>query len=486
MKLGQIIELQNVDPAISQLEITDLASHSNNVADGVLFFALQGSKTNGLSFIKDAVEKGAAAVVVERSNRDNNEDQQLRDLDCKIIEVDNIRLTLAKASAKFYAPQPEVVVAVTGTSGKTSVTSFLRQIWQYNKLKAANVGTTGVISDNWVEDTSLTTPDSIVLHKILQRLANDGVTHTAIEASSHGLDQYRLDGVSLKTAGFTNLGRDHMDYHHDKAHYLNSKLSLFSRILDEGDRAVIFADDEVSENVANYVNGYGRVALTVGRKGKFIKLKRVEHERFRQILDLEIEGKFYQVRLPLAGDFQVSNALVALGLAIVSGVAVDTAVQALEKLTGASGRLDLVGFTASHAPVYVDYAHKPEALENVLQAVKPFTIGRVILVFGCGGDRDKVKRPIMGEIAQNGADVVIVTDDNPRSENAEEIRKQILATCPKALEIADRHIAISTAIQMLKEGDTLIIAGKGHEKGQIVGDQIFPFSDHEEVKKLLS
>ncbi|WP_370931847.1 UDP-N-acetylmuramoyl-L-alanyl-D-glutamate--2,6-diaminopimelate ligase [Bartonella sp. DGB1] len=480
MKLKQIINLTDEYKQFAELQIDGLSVDSRLLKENEIFFALQGNKTNGLNFIQQACEKKAKAIIVEKG-----EYNRLEKLNCPVIEIENIRYNLAMSAAKFYQPQPDVVIPVTGTSGKTSVASFLRQIWQQNNIQAANIGTTGVITADKIEATNLTTPDPIELHKILQKLAVKNINHIAIEASSHGLDQYRLDGIKIEAAGYTNLGRDHLDYHKDSNDYLRAKLRLFDRLLPQGKKAVIFADDPSSEQVIKHLKLNDRIALTVGRKGEFIQLKRVEHERFRQILDIMIEGKLYQVKFPLAGGFQVSNALVALGLAIVSGVPINKAVNALEYLKGASGRLELAGFTKAKAPIYIDYAHKPEALEHVLHAVKPFTIGKIILVFGCGGDRDKGKRAIMGKIAQDNADVVIVTDDNPRTEVAKEIRQQILSNCPNALEIADRKLAIFTAIGMLQEGDTLIIAGKGHEKGQIIGDKVFPFSDHEEVLKVL-
>jgi UDP-N-acetylmuramoyl-L-alanyl-D-glutamate--2,6-diaminopimelate ligase len=306
-----------------------------------------------------------------------------------------------------------------------------------------------------------------------------------MEASSHGLDQRRLDGVKLAAGGFTNLGRDHMDYHPTVEDYLRAKLRLFDTLLPKGAPAVIFADDQWSKPTIDAAKAAGLNVLTVGRHGDFLTLKRVEHERFRQRAEIVADGVLHEVDLPLAGDFQIYNALVSAGLAAATGTPVAAALAALEHLKGAPGRLDLAGTTKDGAPVYVDYAHKPDALENVLAAVRPFTTGRVVVVFGCGGDRDRGKRPIMGEIATRLADLVIVTDDNPRSERPEDIRKAILAAAPGAIEIGDRHQAIREAIAALHAGDTLIVAGKGHEEGQTIGNETFPFSDHEEVRKAL-
>ena len=347
------------------------------------------------------------------------------------------------------------------------------------------LGTTGVTAPGRTEYGTLTTPDPVALHRLLAELASAGVTHAAMEASSHGLDQRRLDGVALSVAGFTNLGRDHMDYHSDMDDYMAAKMRLFDTLLPKGMPAVIFADDPWSEKAVEVAERVGARVLTVGRKGGFLSLKRVEHLRHKQILEVHMDGRIFEVDLPLAGDFQVSNALVAAGMAIATGTSADQVFAALEHLGGASGRLELIGSTSQGAPAYVDYAHKPEALENVLDAVRPFTTGRVIVVFGCGGDRDRGKRPIMGDIAMRHADVVIVTDDNPRSEDPASIRADIMAAAAGATEIGDRAEAIKTAVGMLTAGDTLIVAGKGHEEGQTIGDKVLPFSDHTEIRKAL-
>jgi UDP-N-acetylmuramoyl-L-alanyl-D-glutamate--2,6-diaminopimelate ligase len=402
-----------------------------------------------------------------------------------LIEVEDARRALALAAARFFLSQPETMVAVTGTSGKTSVASFVRQIWEQAGFAAASIGTTGVIAPGRNEYGSLTTPDPVALHGLLAELAKSGVTHAAMEASSHGLDQRRLDGVRLSAGAFTNLGRDHMDYHPTVDHYHHSKLRLFDTLLDKGAPAVVFADDAWSEPTVEAARAAGLNVLTVGRHGSFLQLKRVEHERFRQRAEIIADGVIHEIDLPLAGDFQIYNALVAAGLAIATGTPAATALRALEKLKGASGRLELVGTTANGAPVYVDYAHKPDALENVLASVRPFTTGRVVVVFGCGGDRDRGKRPIMGEIATRLADIAIVTDDNPRSEVPAEIRAAIMAAAPGAIEIGDRRLAIHHAVSILQPGDTLIVAGKGHEEGQTIGAETFPFSDHDEVRNAL-
>lgn len=474
MKLKEIAAFSNIlSPEIADIAITGVTSDSRKVQPGYLFAALKGTKADGGQFIADAIARGAVAVITDDKYFDNLSVPQLKCADP--------RLALSQAAAAFYQEQPDVMVAVTGTSGKTSVASFTRQIWEYAGFSAASIGTTGVFSPSRSDYNSLTTPDPVELHRVLAELADEGVTHAAMEASSHGLDQRRLDGVKLSAAAFTNLGRDHMDYHATIEEYLAAKIRLFTEVLPKGAPAIFFADDIYSDEAINMARQAGCYIKTVGRKGDFIKLKRLEHERFRQHIEVSIQDEIFEVSLPLAGEFQVANALIAAALAIETGVPPQAAMKALERLKGAPGRLDLVGSTENGALAYVDYAHKPDALENVLAAVRPFTTGRIIVVFGCGGDRDKGKRPIMGEIATRLADVVIVTDDNPRSEVAEVIRQEIMAAAPNAQEIGDRKKAIQTAVAMMNTGDTLIVAGKGHEEGQTVGDQVLPFSDHSEL-----
>ncbi|QKV17199.1 UDP-N-acetylmuramoyl-L-alanyl-D-glutamate--2,6-diaminopimelate ligase [Oricola thermophila] len=474
----QDIDGQSLAEAAKQVgavEFGGVTADSRKVEPGDLFVALSGSKADGASFAKAAADAGAVAVLCAA-------DADVGSLPVPVARVADPRHALALIASKLYVPQPDTVVAVTGTAGKTSVASFTRQIYAAAGLEAASVGTTGVISPKLTIEGSLTTPDPVRLHKVLRDLARAGTTHVAMEASSHGLDQRRLDGVKLAAGAFTNLGRDHMDYHPTVEDYLAAKLRLFDSLLEKGQPAVIFADDAYSRQAEEAAARAGLDVLTVGRKGTFITLKRVEHERYRQEIELSHGGKTYLVKLPLAGDFQVANALVSAALAISTGVEPDTAIQALEGLEGAPGRLDLVAHTPGGALVYVDYAHKPEALEQVLLSVRPFTTGDVVVVFGAGGDRDPGKRPIMGEIASRLADRVYVTDDNPRSEDPAAIRAQIMGAAPGATEIGDRREAIRTAIASLKKGDTLIIAGKGHETGQTANGVTVHFSDHEEAR----
>ncbi|WP_193176496.1 UDP-N-acetylmuramoyl-L-alanyl-D-glutamate--2,6-diaminopimelate ligase [Oricola nitratireducens] len=458
-----------------EVEFSGVTADSRKVAPGDLFVALAGVKADGAAFARAAADAGAAAVLCATG-------ADVGELAVPVIRSDDPRRALALIAAKLYAPQPETVVAVTGTAGKTSVASFTRQIYAHAGFDAASIGTTGVVSPNLTIEGSLTTPDPVVLHTVLRDLAKAGTTHVAMEASSHGLDQRRLDGVKLAAGAFTNLGRDHLDYHPTVEDYLAAKLRLFDTLLAKGSPAVIFADDPYSRAAEEAAAKAGLEVLTVGRRGDFIDLKRVEHERYRQEVEVTHGGATYLFKLPLAGEFQVSNALVSAGLAIATGVRPADAFAALEGIEGAPGRLDLVAHLPNGALVYVDYAHKPEALEQVLLSVRPFTSGEIVVVFGAGGDRDPGKRPIMGEIASRLANRVYVTDDNPRSEEAAAIRAAILQAAPGATEIGDRREAIRTAIASLKQGDTLIIAGKGHETGQTAKGVTVHFSDHEEVR----
>lgn len=475
---GQEGAAMSLAPGQPDADITGLTADSRKVLPGTLFVAVPGTTANGSVYVDDAVARGAVAVVTEGDLGSS--------LSVPVIRVASTRRFLSHAAATFYGAQPETMVAVTGTAGKTSVASFTRQIWAQAGLSAAMIGTTGVVAPGRNDYGSLTTPDPVSLHRLLSELAASGVTHAAMEASSHGLDQSRLDGVRLSAAAFTNLGRDHMDYHPTIEHYLGAKMRLFEALLPKGAPAVIFSDDEWSDAAIRAATAAGSDVRTVGRKGTYLTLKRVEHFRHKQIAEVHVDGRIFEVNLPLAGDFQISNALVAAGLAMSTGVEAHVVMLALEKLQGAPGRLELVGQTADGALAYVDYAHKPDALTQVLSSVRPFTTGRVVTVFGCGGDRDKGKRPLMGEIASRLSDVVIVTDDNPRSETPATIRSEILAAAPGATEIADRAEAIRHAVGMLRPGDTLIVAGKGHEEGQTVGSVTLPFSDHAEIRKALT
>ncbi|HEX7791455.1 MAG TPA: UDP-N-acetylmuramoyl-L-alanyl-D-glutamate--2,6-diaminopimelate ligase [Afipia sp.] len=459
-----------VDAQHADVAVTGIAMDSRVVKPGDVFFALAGVKTDGARFIDQAISSGAAAVVSDRIPEGDNR--------VPFLAVPNPRRALALAAARFYARQPATMVAVTGTSGKTSVAVFTRQIWQRLGHSSASIGTIGLVSPKRTVYGSLTTPDPIALHRSLDELTGDGVTHLVLEASSHGLDQYRLDGVRVGVGAFTNLSRDHMDYHPTVAHYLAAKLRLFKDLIVDGGSAVIAADHDHSQAVIDAARERKLRIMTVGRKGEDIKLLDVAVDGFAQALTLDHGGKRRRVRLPLVGEFQIENALVAAGIALSTGDDADRVFAALETLEGAPGRLELVG-QRNGAPVFVDYAHKPDALAKALEALRPYTKRKLVVVFGAGGDRDAGKRPLMGAIAAESADTVIVTDDNPRSENPASIRTAIMAAAKGAMDIGDRAEAIRAAVAGLQEGDALLIAGKGHETGQIVGDKVLPFSDHE-------
>lgn len=478
MKLADLLPQEAAaDPRMASLVIGGVTSDSRNVKAGDLFVAIPGGKTDGAKFITQALGAGAVAIAGERRPEDFP-------ADAVFVTTPNPRRALALAAARFFPRQPDVIAAITGTSGKTSVAAFTRQIWGALGHAAASVGTVGVVSPKGEVYGSLTTPDPVTLHRTLDTLVSEGVTHLAMEASSHGLDQYRLDGVRVIAGAFTNLSRDHLDYHPTIADYLKAKLRLFTDLVVPGGAAVIATGHEEGVAVEKAARARGLRIFTVGPDGGGIALTGVQIDGYAQRLSLRHDGKIHDLRLPLVGAFQVENALVAAGLAIVTGGEPVRVMAELENLRGARGRLELAG-TRAGAPIFIDYAHKPDALAKALEALRPYVRRQLVVVFGAGGDRDVGKRPIMGEIAVRMADRVIVTDDNPRSENPAAIRRAILDGAPGAIEIGDRGEAIRASIAALREGDVLLIAGKGHESGQIVGDRVFPFSDHEAVAQSL-
>jgi UDP-N-acetylmuramoyl-L-alanyl-D-glutamate--2,6-diaminopimelate ligase len=470
-----------LEPRADAAEVKGLAVDSRAVKPGDLFFALSGTKTDGARFIQAAVAAGAVAIAGEL--------RPAADLPVPFVVLSNPRRALALAAARFYPKQPATIAAVTGTSGKTSVAAFTRQIWQRLGHSSASIGTIGLVSDKRTVYGSLTTPDPIALHRQIDEITRDGVSHLAFEASSHGLDQYRLDGVRVSAGGFTNLSRDHMDYHPDVAHYLAAKMRLFRDLVPSGGAAVIAADHDCSDEVIAIAKARGLRLITVGTNGdgagEGIRLIDATIEGFAQTLQIEHRRRKRVIKLPLVGAFQIENALVAAGLAIGTGSDAEAVFDTLGTLEGAKGRLELVG-ERNGAPIFVDYAHKPDALAKALQALRPYATRRLVVVFGAGGDRDIGKRPLMGAIAAENADRVIVTDDNPRSENPIAIRTAILAAAKGAQEIGDRAQAIRTAIDELEEGDALVVAGKGHEIGQIIGDKVLHFSDHEAIADALA
>ena len=481
MRLAELFRQADIPEGLAAREIKGISADSREVTADMVFFAVPGTKTDGLAFVPQAVQRGAVAIVAEHDPGDEIGS-------ATFVKAADVRLALAQASALLYPRQPETIVAVTGTSGKTSVVDFVRQIWSALGAKAASLGTLGIVAPSGPVAGSLTTPDPISLHKALDTLARSGVTHLALEASSHGLLQRRLDGVRLTAAAFTNLSRDHLDYHATLDEYLAAKLQLFERLLEPGQAAIVDADSDVAEKIIAACETRGLRVISTGFKGDSLRLLEAKPENFSTQLKIAYEGKIFQLLLPLAGAFQVSNALVAAALCIAGGSPAEKVFPALETLKGAPGRLEIVG-RKNGAPVFVDYAHKPDALDKAIRALRPFVRGKLIVVFGCGGDRDTGKRPIMGEIAAQLADHVIVTDDNPRSEDPALIRKAILRGAEgseNVEEIGDRALAIARGIAMLAPDDGLLIAGKGHETGQKVGEQVLPFSDSGCVRAILN
>jgi UDP-N-acetylmuramoyl-L-alanyl-D-glutamate--2,6-diaminopimelate ligase len=477
VRLGELLPESKIDARHARLDIAGIAADSRKVKAGFLFFAIAGAKADGSHFARSAAAAGAVAVAAE---------QRPDGLPATIafVPVRNARRALALAAAKFFPRQPGTIAAVTGTSGKTSVAAFTRQIWAALGFPAASIGTIGVVSPRGEKYGSLTTPDPVELHRMLDQLAGEGVTHLALEASSHGLDQHRLDGVRIAAGAFTNLSRDHLDYHPTIEAYLAAKLRLFEELVAPNGTAVIDADDCYAGQVVEAAKKRGLKIMTVGVQGDDIRLVGGAIDGFAQVITIAHGGKTYKVKLPLVGAFQVQNAAVAAGLAIATGADPARVFAALEHLTGAKGRLEFAG-SKNGAPIFIDYAHKPDALAKALAALRPYASGKLVVVFGAGGDRDAGKRPIMGRIAAENADRVIVTDDNPRSEQPAAIRAAILAAAPGATEIGDRAEAIRAGIAALQAGDVLLIAGKGHETGQIVGDRILKFSDHDAVAAAL-
>ncbi|WOI55328.1 UDP-N-acetylmuramoyl-L-alanyl-D-glutamate--2,6-diaminopimelate ligase [Palleronia sp. LCG004] len=461
-------------------EVTGLSVDSREVLDGHLFAALPGSRTHGAEFIGYALRMGAGAILTDRAGYVIAR-EAIDASNAALILAEDPRQTLAYAAALWFARQPQVCVAVTGTNGKTSVANFTRQIWRALGLDAVNLGTTGV-EGSWEAPLAHTTPEPVTLHRTLAEAARHGVTHAAMEASSHGLDQKRLDGVTLTAAAFTNLSQDHLDYHPDIESYFTAKAGLFQRVLPEDATAVINIDDPRGPDMLRLAEARGQDVLTVGRRpDAALRIVTQKFDPTAQYLRFEWNGTARQVRLPLIGGFQAENVLLAAGLAIASGIEPRDVFSVLPRVCTVRGRMQMVALRQSGAAVFVDYSHTPAALETALKALRPHVMGRLIVVYGAGGDRDRGKRPLMGEAARDHADVRIVTDDNPRSEDPATIRAAILASDPDAIEIADRAEAILRGVDALEPGDALLVAGKGHETGQIVGDTVFPFDDAEQA-----
>lgn len=459
----------------AELQVTGLALDSRKVEPGFVFAALPGVKTDGRHFIPMAIEKGAVAILAPEGTRAS----------VPVIESLDPAATLAAMSARYYPGQPETIAAVTGTNGKSSTVEFLRQIWALTGENSACLGTLGVTRSSGRVGVGYTTPDAIALHHSLDALAAEGVTHLAMEASSHGLKQRRMDGARLSAVAFTNLTQDHLDYHPDFEDYFASKMRLFSALVEPGAPAVVWMDSEWSARVADTGREAGLEVVEAGWRGQDLTVTELLPHPDHQDISFTWKGVEHRVALPLIGEFQTSNALVAAALAIATGTQAEAAFGALEQLTGVTGRLQKVGATKDGAPILLDYAHTPDGLDKLLRAARPHTQGHIHLVFGAGGDRDPTKRAKMGAIAAKLADRIIVTDDNPRSEDPATIRAAILNGVPGAREIGDRETAIRTAIGELSAGDILLIAGKGHETGQIVGDQVLPFDEAQIVQDIL-
>ncbi|CAI3922277.1 UDP-N-acetylmuramyl tripeptide synthase (MurE) (PDB:1E8C) [Commensalibacter communis] len=469
----------------SDTQITGITLDSRKIQQGYLFAALPGAKSNGCDYIDVAIEKGASAILLP-TNASFPETNQ-----CIAIHCDNPRYVLALMTAIFFPNHPQHQVAITGTNGKTSTADFIRQIWQLQNLKAATIGTLGVISNTNYNYTGpvLTTPDSIMLHEILTNLVEHNVQHLALEASSHGLDQYRLDGLTIEAAGFTNLTRDHLDYHHDFQHYLEAKLRLFKNILPIGGVAGVNADMDPDAliKIKQAILDRKQNLRLVGEQGQFLQLLSVTPLPEGQKLEIKTAlNDVFSVTIPLLGRYQVDNILLAVALIAKNEQDIANLIPLLPHLKGVRGRMEQAAILPNGAAIYVDYAHTPDALAHLLQSLRPHTDNDLYVIFGAGGDRDAGKRPLMAQEASKYADCVIITDDNPRTEDPDHIRKEVKAGAPAALEIADREEAIAQTIKKLQSGDILVVAGKGHEQGQIIGSVVHPFDDVTIIRKHVS
>ena len=474
--IGYLLGLAD-DYEIDNTRVTGLALDSRKVKPGFVFFALIGTKQNGEAFARAAQENGAIAIVAKN---------HIDGLKVPVIVVDDPYLAMSQAAARFAPKQPQNIIAITGTNGKSSSVDFLRQIWDKTGKKAASLGTLGAIMPDGAINLGFTTPDAIALHATLEMLAQKGITHLAMESSSHALMQKRMHGAKLVAGGFTNLTQDHLDYHGTMDEYAEAKLILFRKLLPKGSPAIINADASESLRFEKAVQEEGLDLKLVGWRGNYLKIQELWPKPASQRVDYRFENKTYPVEIPLIGEFQALNATMAAGIALALGDSPELVFKALTELRPVKGRMEHVGETNEGAHIFVDYAHTPDGLDVLLRAIRPHAPGKIILVFGCGGDRDKAKRPLMGAIGAKFADIVIVTDDNPRSENPEIIRQEIISAVPNAHEIGDRKEAILSAIKMAKSGDAVIIAGKGHETGQIVGDRVLPFSDQDTIIEYLN
>ncbi|MEM9840162.1 MAG: UDP-N-acetylmuramoyl-L-alanyl-D-glutamate--2,6-diaminopimelate ligase [Pseudomonadota bacterium] len=469
MKLQDLTALARHLP---EVEITGLTADSRAVGEGFLFAALEGTATDGRLYIDDAVKNGAAAILARPGT----------EAPIPVVESENPRLTLAMLAMAFFRGQPRVIAGVTGTNGKTSVARFAQQLWALLGCRSGSIGTLGAFASGYEYALKHTTPDPVELHQVLGGMNTVGTTHVAMEISSHGLAQFRADGVNLELAAFTNITRDHFDYHKDFEDYYAAKSRLFTELLPRGKTVIIAAEGPGADRAVADAEAAGRRAVTVGRHGKLLRLTELHPAATGLHITVEAEDRTYKLRLPMIGAFQAENALVAAGLVIESGYAPSLVLPKLEEISAAPGRMQLAAvrkMRGGEAAVYVDYAHTPAAIETVLKAIRPHTAGRLHVVLGAGGDRDTAKRPEMGAAAAKLADHVVITDDNPRFEDPDIIRKQVAEGAPNADVTGDRHEAILTAVRGLQPGDTLVIAGKGHERGQSINGVTYPFDDVE-------
>lgn len=478
MKLSELLDSEATLLGDGSVEITGIGYDSRGIEAGELFAALSGTRADGHLFIPEALARGAVALL--------GDDHAKRYAGAVPVVLDaNPRLRLSKMAAAMYPGQPAFMAAVTGTNGKTSVASFTRQIWDLLDIKAASLGTLGVESEGRWPPTQLTTPDPVVLHRLCSQLAARGIEKLIIEASSHGLDQFRLDALKIHAAAFTNLSRDHYDYHGTPEAYFKAKARLFDTLVDSNGTVVLNADVDEYKPLAEIARQRGLQVIDYGYKAKRFRIEKIDAHQTDQEITLELDGRRHHLRTNLVGGFQAYNMLGALGLAMAGGVSLQQALSILPQVRVVPGRMQLAGHNRHEAPAFVDYAHTPDALQKALQALRAHTSNRLIVVFGCGGDRDIGKRPVMGEIASRLADKVYVTDDNPRNEDPAQIRRQILAVCDpaKTVEIGDRAKAIYEAFADLGVGDALLVAGKGHEAGQTVAGVTLPFDDSQEIKR---
>lgn len=455
------------------IAVTLVTADSRQVVKGAVFAAIRGNTTDGSVYAIEALEKGTVAILADHGNK------MVLPKSATVIRVDNVRLALSKMAEALYTPQPKYIAAITGTDGKTSTADFLRQLWYMDHLKSASIGTLGIVDEtgNQLAPGLNTTPDPAVLHQALQSLAKKGCQHVAMEASSHGLHQYRLDGVHVKAAAFTNLTRDHLDYHETIEAYFQAKARLFSEVLPNSGTAVLNADDAKFKRLNEICKKRNIKVISFGKNGAQYKIKKVAALNDGLGVQVEINGKSQHFMLNMIGEFQVMNALTALGLYVGCGGNLAEGIRHLPHLHNVKGRLEKVATHPDGAPIFIDYAHTPSALANALKTTRNHVKGRLVVVFGCGGDRDKGKRSEMGKVASELADAIIVTDDNPRSENPESIRTEIMLGAPKAKNIPGRAEAITHAVKELGNNDVLLIAGKGHENTQIIGKQTLPFND---------